>query len=132
MSGGEGFLDEGEETAGGVAGDDIEWDQVIAGADEVFVVGIEDAEIVLAPEVQQETQTVCALKVTGFLAGKRGRPRWASTCFLNSSEEIERREDKISRIRSSLMSGRTGDFWGWLGFTGHEARADSGWRQVGF
>jgi hypothetical protein len=59
---------------------------------------------------QQETQTVCPSKETGFLPGKRGRPRWASTCFLNSSEEIERCEDKISRIRSSLMSGRMGDF----------------------
>ncbi len=37
---------------------------------------------------------------------------------------IERREDKISCIRASLMSGRMGDFWGWLVFTGHEDRVD--------
>ena len=73
--------------------------------------------------IQQETHTVCPLKETGFLPGTRGRPRWASTCFLNSSEEIERREDRISCIRSSLISGRTMDFGLWLGFTGHETSA---------
>lgn len=76
--------------------------------------------------IQQETQTVCPLKETGFLPGKRGRPRWASTCFLNSSEEIERREDKISRIRSSLISGRTGVAVGRSVFTAHKNRAESG------
>jgi hypothetical protein len=96
---GEGFLDESEETNCGVAGNDF-------------------------LRVQQETQTVCPLKETGFLPGESGRPRCASTCFLNSSEVIERREDKISCIRSSLMSGRTGDFGVWLGFTGHEDRAE--------
>lgn len=104
--------------------------------------GIEDAEVVLAavvgalgdfleaaggePVVQQETQTVCPSKETGFLPGERGRPRWASTCFLNSSEEIERREDKISCIRSSLISGRTGVAVGRSVFTGHEDRAEPG------
>jgi hypothetical protein len=73
--------------------------------------------------IQQETQTVCPLKETGFLPGTSGRPRWASTCFLNSSEEIERREDRISCIRSSLISGRMVDFGLWVAFTGHE---DSG------
>jgi len=76
--------------------------------------------------VQQETQTVCPLKETGFLPGKRRRPRWASTCFLNSSEVIERREDKISFIRSSLMSGRMGISCWRLAFTGHEDRAELG------
>ncbi len=70
VTGGEGFLDEGEETAGGVAGDDVEGDEIVAGADEVLVVGIEDAEVVLAAvvgavgdfdRIQQETQTVCPL-----------------------------------------------------------------------
>jgi len=76
---------------------------------------------------QQETQTVCPPKETGLLPGKRGRPRWASTCFLNSSEEIERREDKISLIRSSLISGRTGVAVGRSVFTRHEDRTKSEW-----
>jgi hypothetical protein len=84
-----------------VAGDDVEGNQVLTAA-------VQEGDDFL--RVQQETQTVCPFTETGFLPGKRGRPRWASTCFLNSSEEIERCEDKISRIRSSLMSGRMGDF----------------------
>ncbi len=48
VTGGESWLDGGEEAAGGVAGDDIEGDEVVADADEVLVVGIEDAEVVLA------------------------------------------------------------------------------------
>ncbi|MFM2243159.1 MAG: hypothetical protein RLZ97_2014, partial [Verrucomicrobiota bacterium] len=67
---------------------------------------------------------------TGLLPGKRGRPRWASTCFLNSSEEIERREDKISCIRSSLISGRMGEAFGRSVFTWHEDRAESVWGQT--
>jgi hypothetical protein len=47
VTGGERFLDEGEESAGRVAGNDIEGDEVFASADEVFVMGIEDAEVVL-------------------------------------------------------------------------------------
>jgi len=47
VAGGEGFCDEVEETTGGVAGDDIEGDEQIAGPDEILVVGIEDAELVL-------------------------------------------------------------------------------------
>ena len=43
----DGFLDEGEKASRWVAGNDIEGHQhVLGGADEVFVVGIEDAEIV--------------------------------------------------------------------------------------
>lgn len=82
--------------------------------------------------IQQETQTVCPLKETGFLPGTRGRPRWASTCFLNSSEEIERREDRISCIRCSLMSGRTMDSGLSVAFTGHEESVSSAWQQAGF
>ncbi len=59
VTGGEGCLDEGEEAAGGVAGDDIEGD---------------------ATRVQQETQTVCPFTETGFLPGERGRPKCCSTC----------------------------------------------------
>jgi hypothetical protein len=46
VTGGEGFLDEGKESPGGVAGDHVEGDQVVPGADEILVVGIEDPEVV--------------------------------------------------------------------------------------
>lgn len=47
VAGGQSFCDEVEETTGGVAGDDIEGNEHFTGTDEVFVVGIEDAEVVL-------------------------------------------------------------------------------------
>jgi hypothetical protein len=53
VASGEGFLDEGEETTGGVAGNDF-------------------------LRVQQDTQTVCPLKETGFLARRMGRPKCSS------------------------------------------------------
>jgi len=49
--------------------------------------------------------------------------------LLNSSDEIERREDKISFIRSSLISGRMGGaFWRSI-FTGHGDGAEAAWKQ---
>ena len=47
VAGGEGFCDEVEETTGGVAGDNIEGEEQITSPDEILVVGIEDAELVL-------------------------------------------------------------------------------------
>lgn len=259
VTGGEGFRDEVEESAVGVAGDDIEGDEQIAGADEVFIVGIEDAEVVLRavvggrsdlgeteggepgvdfpggdgndveaglggddghvvagldddafegvqagdelvleveplqvferggfPEVeaagvmrrgdesklnagaetedaiagdfddaffvpepvvfltaafqtrdeilgiQQQTQTLCPFTKVSFLAGDSGRPRCFATCCRNSSEEIERRADKIRSICSAVISGRTGVAWLWaFAFTGHEDRAGEAVGQVG-
>lgn len=81
--------------------------------------------------IQQEPQTVCPFTETGLLPGKRGRPRRFSICRYASSDEIERREDKISRIRSSLISGRMTGFVGPCVFTAHEDRAERVWRQVG-
>jgi hypothetical protein len=42
---GEGICDELEESACGMAGDDVEWDQGVFEACEIFGVGIEDALI---------------------------------------------------------------------------------------
>jgi hypothetical protein len=239
VTGGEGFCDEVQKSTGGVAGDDIEGDEQISSPDEVLVMGIEDAEVVLRavvggggdfgeteggepgidprrgdgddveaglggddghviagldddadegvqagdelvmemealqifqrggfPEVeasgvlgrryesqfdagaeaedavagdfddtigvtkpivllaatlqtredvlclQQQTQTFRPFTEVSFLAGEGGRPRCFATWRLNSSEEIERREDKIRSICSALMSGRTGVFPG--------------------
>ena len=146
---GESFLDEGEEATGRMAGNDIERNQhILIGADEVFVMGIEDAEVVLRavvggigdfhesergePIIQQETQAICPLTEVFLLAGKSGRPRWASTCFMNSSEEIERREDKIRAIRSSLIRGRTGTCGVWFAFTDHDLNRGGGLGQAAF
>ncbi len=54
-----------------------------------------------------------------LLPGKSGRPRWADICRYASSEEIERREDKITSMRSALISGRTGTWTGGIAFTTH-------------
>jgi hypothetical protein len=43
-----------------------------------------------------------------LLPADGGRPRWADTCWRNSSEVIERREDKIRAICSGVSSGFTG------------------------
>ena len=46
MAGGEGILDELQETARGMAGNDVEGDENVARTDEVLVVGIKHSEIV--------------------------------------------------------------------------------------
>lgn len=51
VAGGEGFLNEGEKSSGGMTGDHIEGDEIFSGTDEVLIVGIEDAEVVLAAVV---------------------------------------------------------------------------------
>ena len=94
MARGEGVGDELEKSACGMAGDDVEWDQGVFEAYEIFGVGIENAligveKIVLLPaalkswekgfRVQLETQTSRPLTETFRLAGERGRPKWAST-----------------------------------------------------
>jgi hypothetical protein len=119
----QGQLDAGAEAEDAVAGD-LE-DSILLIDDFVFLPAAAE-ERRDGFRVQQETQTVCPFQETGFLPGKRARPRWASTCFLNSLEEIERREDKISRIRASLISGRTGEAVGHSVFIRHEDRAKSG------
>lgn len=78
--------------------------------------------------IQQDTQTICPLNELFFLAGKRGRPKWASTCCLNSSEVIERRADKIRVICSAVTSGRTG--LGGVVFTAHEGKRMEGGGQA--
>ncbi len=61
--------------------------------------------------VQQQSQTSRPFTKVFFLPGERGRPKCADTCWRNSSEVIERREDKILSICSWVSSGFTG---GWL------------------
>jgi hypothetical protein len=132
-----------------MAGNDIEGNQhILIGADEVFVIGIEDAEVVLRavvggigdfyksergePIIQQETQAICPLTEVFLLAGKSGQPRWASTCFINSAEVIERREDKIRCIRSALISGRAWIGGAWFAFTAHDLSRGGGLGQAAF
>jgi hypothetical protein len=82
--------------------------------------------------IQQETHTVCPFTETCFLPGDRGRPRCFSICTYASSDEIERREDKISRIRSSLISGRTFGVTGPSAFMMHDGKSITVRRQAGF
>jgi hypothetical protein len=52
-----------------------------------------------------------ATKPNRFLAGESYQPRGASTCFRNSFEEIECREDKIKMICSALTNEWTRMGW---------------------
>lgn len=119
-------LDARAEAADAVAGD---FDDSLAFAnDVVFLTATAKARDQVIG-IQQETQTVCPLNKLFFLAGKRRRPRWASTCALNSSELTERRADKIFSICSAVTSGRRG--LGVVVFTAHEDRRQAGTGQAG-
>jgi hypothetical protein len=113
VPGGKCFLNEGEKTTGGSARNDIEGHHV------VFLASATQAWNDLVG-LQQETQTACPLNELFFLAGKRRRPKWASTCRLNSSEVIECCPDKIRVICSAVTSGRTG--LGVVVFTAHDVK----------
>jgi hypothetical protein len=105
----EGQLNAGAEAEDAVAGD---FDDTISVPKPVVLLAaaFETREDVLG--LQQQTQTFRPFTEVSLLAGEGGRPRCFATWRLNSSEEIERREDKIRSICSALMSGRTEVFPG--------------------
>ena len=104
-------------------------DDTVAAAEEVVFLSATNEVRDEFRRVQHEAREFRPSEEFVFLTGGRRRPRWVSTCFLNSSEVIERGEDTISRIRSSLISGRTSGTCFSAAFTAHDVtRGWGGWQ----